>query len=185
MENRIKEIATRIQGLRAMLKIDAAQMAKETGLEEAEYLQAEEGNHDYSFTFLYNCANALGVDITEIITGKSPTLSTYTIERKSCGLPIKRRAGFEYLHKASRFKNRAAQPFYVTAPAQKEDAEITLSSHEGQEFDFILKGSLKVNIDGHIETLSEGDSIYYDGTTPHGMNAVGNTDCEFLAVVIK
>ena len=59
-----------------------------------------------------------------------------------------------------------------------------IATHAGQEFDIILSGSLKVQIGEHIEILNEGDSIYYNSSTPHGMIAVGGKDCVFCAVVL-
>jgi quercetin dioxygenase-like cupin family protein len=75
----------------------------------------------------------------------------------------------------------------VTAPFSEDEQTkaIKYSTHEGQEFDYILKGSLKVDLDGHIEILNEGDSICYNSGHPHGMIATGGSDCRFLAVVIK
>ena len=39
------------------------EMAQQTGLSAEEYLAAEDGKSDFTFTFLYNCAQAFGVDI--------------------------------------------------------------------------------------------------------------------------
>ena len=118
--------------------------------------------------------------------GSSPTLSSFSINKKGDGLPILRRKGFNYLNLAPLFKNKVAEPFVVTAkydPAEHE-RPIKLSTHEGQEFDYILKGKLKVQIDDHVEVIGEGDSIYYNSGTPHGMIACEG-GCEFIAVVIN
>ena len=48
----------------------------------------------------------------------------------------------------------------------------------------MLSGSLKVQIGDHTEILNEGDSIYYNSSTPHGMIAVDGRDCLFVAVVL-
>ncbi len=47
-----------------------------------------------------------------------------------------------------------------------------------------MSGRLKVQVGDHVEYLSEGDSIYYNSSTPHGMIAVDGTDCLFVAVVL-
>ena len=80
-----------------------------------------------------------------------------------------------------------AEPFLVTAPYfdEEQTRPIALSSHNGQEFDFILSGSLKFCHDGHIETLNPGDAVYYNSQRPHGMIAVGGQPCTFLAMVMK
>lgn len=57
--------------------------------------------------------------------------------------------------------------------------------HDGQEFDYILSGSLKVKIDDHEFIMEEGDSVYYDASHKHGMVATNGKPCVFLAVVIR
>ncbi len=187
MENQVLQIAERIKGLRLIMEFTPEEMAKAADVTVEEYLQCEEGKSDFSFTFLYKCAEKFGVDIAEIVTGDVPKLSCYCLTRKGKGMAIKRRKGFFYQHLGYRLKHRKAEPFVVVAPfsIEEQDAPIHLSTHEGQEFDLILKGSLKVEIAGHTEILNEGDSIFYDSNHPHGMIAVGGADCEFLAVVLK
>ena len=84
------------------------------------------------------------------------------------------------------FRDKIAEPYHVRYeydPAQ-QNKPIHLTKHSGQEFDLILSGSLKVQIGEHTEVLHEGDSIYYNSSTPHGMIAVDGADCVFLAVVL-
>lgn len=187
MEMHIAEIAERIRGLREMLDISTQEMAQVTGVTPEEYKACESGDADFSFTFLLKCAERFGVDLVELLTGTDPKLSFYMVTRRGHGLPIERRKGFEYSHLAYLFKGKMAETFLVTAPFSTEDTakNIPYSTHDGQEFDFILKGSLKVDFDGHEEILNEGDAVYYDSGHRHGMVAYGGQDCEFLAVVIK
>lgn len=98
-----------------------------------------------------------------------------------------RRHSFSYQHLAQNFRGRTAEPFYVTAPYIKgsENKPIQLSSHKGQEMDYILSGKLMVNIGGNVDVLEAGDTVYYDSGQPHGMIAVGGEECVFLAVVLK
>ena len=122
-----------------------------------------------------------------MLTGENPHLSGYNLIRKGEGLPIKRNDGFDYYHLASRFRDKLAEPFLVRAPYREAEQSrpIELSSHEGQEFDFVLSGRLRFTFEGHIEELDPGDSVYYDSGRKHGMIATGGEDCTFLAVVIK
>lgn len=169
------------------MDIPVSEMAKVCNTTEEDYIAHENGEIDFSFTFLYNCAKHFGVDITEIITGDKPKLSFYSITRNGEGLPIERRKGFKYQHLAMMIKNRVSEPFLVTAKYDKEaeNSEIQLSFHEGQEFDYIISGKLKVRLESHIEILNEGDCIYYDSGHGHGMIAVDGKDCVFLAVVLE
>lgn len=187
METKIKEIAERIKSLREILEISQEEMAEKTDTPLEEYRQYESGDSDFGFTFLYECAKIFGVDIVELLTGEKPKLSFYTVVRSGKGLPMKRRKGFTYQHLAYRIMDKLAEPFVVTAPYDPEEQNqpIHLSHHEGQEFDYILKGSLKIQLDDHVEVLGEGDSVFYDSGHAHGMIATGGTDCVFLAFVIK
>ncbi len=186
MENRLKEVALRIKALRESVGLSAAEMAAKCDVTEEEFLTLEAGETDFSFTFIHKCAQCCGVDVTDLLAGSSPTLSSFAVTKAGEGLPIVRRQGFRYNNLAPLFKNKVTEPFVVTARWNPEDAAkpIKLGTHEGQEFDFILKGKLKVQIDDHVEILSEGDSIYYNSGEPHGMVA-WEGDCEFLAVVIN
>lgn len=121
METKIIEIAERIKGLREMLDISEEVMAEHTNVSVEEYRDYEKGVKDYSFTFLYACANAFGVDIVELLTGEKPRLSFYTVVRAGKGLPIKRRKSFTYQHLAFRMKDKLAEPFVVNAPYQEEE----------------------------------------------------------------
>jgi len=186
MENQVAQIAARIQGLRTLLDITPEEMAQITGVTLDAYNACESGENDFSFTFLLKCAQKFGVDISELVTGETPRLSFYTVVRKGQGMPIHRRAGFSYHHLGALLKDRRAEPFVVTAPwsAEAELGEVALSTHAGQELDYILSGSLKVVLENHVEVLNAGDSVFYNSGHGHGMVAVGGQDCTFLAVVL-
>ncbi len=187
MQPNIPEVAGRIHALREDLGISAEEMAEATGLTAEEYFAAESGDNDFSFTFLYRCAERLGVDMIELLTGESPHLTGYSVVRAGSGLPIRRRAGFEYLHLAPRFKDKLAEPFFVTAPysAELESAPITMSRHAGQEFNFVVNGRLRFVYEDHAEELAPGDAVFYDSGRRHGMIAIGGEPCTFLAIVLK
>ncbi len=187
METRVMEIAERIRGLREMMDMSVEEVAGAVGITVQEYMECESGQHDFNFTFLYKCADKFGVDIVELLTGENPHLSFYSIVRKGDGLDIKRREGFKYEHLGYRFKSKTAEPFLVTAPyiEEEQDKPIELSTHEGQEFDYILKGTLKAQMENHVEILHAGDSMYYNSGRGHGMIATGGEECVFLAIVLK
>lgn len=186
LETQIIEIANRINGLREMLEITPEKMAEVLDLSPQDYLEYESGNRDFSFSFLYKCADILGIDILELLTGENPRLSCYAVTRKGHGVDISRRKSFIYQYLGHRFKKKYADIFLVTAPYYEEEQHgpIMLSTHEYQEFDYVIKGKLKICVDNKTEVLDEGDCIYYDSKKPHGMIAVGGEECLFLAVVL-
>lgn len=187
MEPSIKEVANRIRSLREDSGITMQEMADATGRSLAEYAAQESGEQDLSFTFLYKCADRLGVDVIELLTGETPHLTGYSLTKDGDGLCIKRRAGFEYLHKAPHFRHKLAEPFLVTAPyiAEEQDAPIHLSYHAGQEIDYVISGRLRFAYEDRIEELGPGDLLMYDSGRGHGMIATGGEPCTFVAIVIK
>ena len=187
LEEKIREMAGRIRALREIVGLSTAEMAEKTDVEEAEYIACEAGRQDLNFAFLYRCAQALGVDVTDIIEGTGPRLSSYTVTRRGEGQKIEQAHGMIYYNLAAAFKNRIAEPLFVCSvyseEAQHHDIELT--THIGQECDIIVSGTLKVQVGEHIEILRAGDSIYYDSATPHGMIATEGADCLFYAIVLN
>ncbi len=187
LEFKIMEMAKRIADLREIVGLSVEEMAHKTGISEEEYLACEAGQRDLNFAFLYRCALALKVDVTDIIEGSSPRLAGYTVTRRGEGQRIEEAHGLRYYNLAASFKNRIAEPLYVVTEYNEEaqNADIELTAHDGQECDIIIKGALKVQIGDHVEILHAGDSIYYDSSVPHGMIAVEGDECTFYAIVLN
>ena len=181
------EIASRIRELREILGFSVSEMAEATELSEKEYEAFESGTADFPFTFIHKCALTFGIDITELLEGKSSArLSSYTVTRKGEGLQTAKEEGITIQDLAPKFKHKIAEPYWVKYEySEKQQNEpIHLTRHSGQEFDLVVSGSLLVQVGTNKEVLHEGDSIYYNSSTPHGMIAVEGRDCLFCAVVL-
>jgi quercetin dioxygenase-like cupin family protein len=57
------------------------------------------------------------------------------------------------------------------------------STHDGEEFIFVLEGKIEVLLGENQEILSPEDSIYYDSTLPHRVRALGDQNARILAVL--
>ena len=187
LDVKIREVAGRIRELREIEGLSVEDMALKTDVSVEEYLECENGQSDLNFAFIYRCALAFNVDVTDIIEGESPKLKSYTVTRKGDGQKIEKAHGMTYYNLAYAFKNRIAEPLYVESiydeDAQSRDIELT--THAGQECDLVISGKLKVQVGDHTAILEAGDSIYYDSSTPHGMIAVGGENCTFYAIVLN
>ena len=187
MDYSLKEVAGRIKDLREAKGYTPEVLAKLTGVSVEEYKVLEQGETDFSFTFIYKCAKACDVEVVDLLEGRSSILTSFTITRKGGGMKILKKKGFVYNNLAPNFKDKLAEPFLVKFPylPEEQDLPIPLSSHTGQEFDVIVKGSLKVQVGNHVDILNEGDSIFYNSQIPHGMIAVSEGGCEFHAIVLN
>ncbi|MBE7081095.1 MAG: cupin domain-containing protein [Clostridiales bacterium] len=185
--NQLSEVATRIKELREIIGYSVNTMAKNTNVTESQYLAYESGKEDIPFSFIHKCALAFGVDMTDLLQGSSAKLSTYTVTRKGQGQETAKEDGIDIANLAPKFKDKLAEPYYVTYEysASQQNKPIHLTTHSGQEFDLVLSGKLKVQVGDHVEILSEGDSIYYNSSLPHGMIAVDGKSCTFVAVVMS
>ncbi len=184
---KIKEMAQRIHELREIEGYSIEDMAKSTGVSIEEYTACENGSKDLNFAFIYRCAAALGVNVTDIIEGYSPNLKSYTVTRSGAGQQIGKAHGMTYHNLAYAFKNRIAEPLFVHSVYNEaaQNADIELTTHAGQECDIVIDGHLMVQVGEHKEVLGPGDSIYYNSDTPHGMIAVNGKDCNFYAIVLR
>ncbi|MBQ9859728.1 MAG: AMP-binding protein [Clostridia bacterium] len=187
LDYKIKEMAGRIRALRELEGLSVEDMAAKTGVTAAEYTACEAGDSDLNFAFIYRCALALNVNVTDIIEGNSPKLTGFTVTRAGGGQKVSQAHGMTYYNLAYAFQNRIAEPLYVRSvydeAAQQRDIELT--THAGQELDLVVEGNLMVQIGEHREVLGPGDSIYFDSDIPHGMIAVGGRDCVFYAIVLN
>ena len=187
LDYKIQEMAARIKELREIQNLTVEQMAKKTDVTVDEYLSCEAGKSDLNFAFIYRCAMALSVNVTDIIEGYSPNLKSYSVTRAGLGQKVAQAHGMTYYNLAYAFQNRIAEPLYVRSVydenAQNNDIELT--THEGQELDIVIEGNLMVQVGEHKEILGPGDTIYFDSDKPHGMIAVNGKDCVFYAIVLN
>ena len=186
MEPNVIEVAERIRSLRESEGYTQEEVAKAIGTSLNEYKEIESGNRDFSLSLLYKCAKKLGVDSMELLNGESPKLTGYALDRKGEIVPTEEHGGFMYRHLASNFRNKLVVPLLVTAPYVGDQKEtMPMSTHEGQEFDYVLEGRLELRYGKHTEILEPGDSVYYDSGREHGLSAPDAGGCKFIAIVIK
>ena len=183
---RLLEIAARIKEMREIKGFSIKEIAEKTEVSKEQYLSYESGKVDIPFSFIHKCAIAFEVELTALLEGHTAKLSRYTITRKGQGLETAKEEGIDIKNLAYKFRNKIAQPYWVRYEYSQEQQNkpLSLATHSGQEFDLVLQGKLKVQIGEHTEILNEGDSIYYDSSTPHGMIAIDGEDCVFCAVVL-
>ncbi len=187
MDFKIREVARRIRELREISGFTVEEMAQRTGLSVEEYIQCEDGNRNLSVAFLYRCTLSFGVDMGDLLEGRSPKLRSYDLTRKGEGQRIEEAHHMIGYNLAADFRNRIALPLYMEMKYRPgaEYEDIQLTSHEGQECDIVIRGHMKIQIGGRTEILHPGDTIYYDSSTPHGMIAVDGEDCAFYAIVLS
>ena len=183
---KLQEMAARIREMREIIGYTTGQMAEKAGVPLEEYERVEAAQHDPTFNFLHQCAIVFGVDINSLLEGHSAHLSGYEVTRAGQGPVTAAETHMTIRNQAAMFKNRLGTPYWVTYTFDQKLLEqpIATTTHAGHEFDIVLKGSMKIRVGDHVETLAEGDSIYYKSSTPHGMIAATPAGVTFLAMVM-
>ena len=187
MDLKLREVAGRIRELREISGFSVEEMAERTNLSVEEYKQCEAGSRNLSIAFLYRCTLSFGVDMGDLLEGRSPKLRSYALTRKGDGQRIEEAHHIIGYNLAADFRNRIGLPLYMELKYRDgaEYQDIELVTHEGQECDIVIRGRMKIQIGSRSEILNPGDCIYYDSSTPHGMIAVDGEDCAFYAFVLS
>ena len=186
MDLKISEIAERIREMREISGFTVEEMAQKTDTKPEEYVAYESGERDFPFTFIHKCALAFDLELTNLLEGRSAKLNTYVVTRGGKGQTTVDEDGITIVNLAARFRKKIAEPYWVRYEYKQteQDRPIHLTTHKGQEFDYIVSGHLKVQVGEHTEILGPGDSIYYHSHQPHGMIAIDGEDCVFLAIIL-
>jgi transcriptional regulator with XRE-family HTH domain len=180
-------VGERIKKVREAAGVSLQDLADRTGFSSALVNQIE--NHLVSppLGALGKIAHALGVKIGDLWGEKAK--EPYTIVRKGDRRQVSRFAskegvayGYSYESLGFGKKDRRMEPFLIRLePPTVKDPKP--SAHEGEEFLFVLSGTMEVHLEGHTDVLEPGDSILYDASVPHRVTCHGGEPAEVLAVI--
>ena len=183
MKEDVKEISARVRVLREIEEISAEALAAELGFDPVEYNAWESCEKEFPVGVLVEIAARFKVDLSELISGAASKLKTFCVTRAGQAPEVSRRPMYRYWNLAYNFHRKKAEPFIVEASSETENKPINLSTHPGQEFNYVLEGRLLISISGHEIELNPGDCVYYDSSEPHGMKALGGKTARFIAIV--
>lgn len=183
-----KIVGAKIRTLRESRRISLEELAQRSGLA-VEQVERIENNIDLpSLAPLIKIARVLGVRLGTFLDDQDETGPSVCRHNEAgdtisfSNNAIQSRKHMEY-HSLSRAKaDRHMEPFIIDVAAT-EDTDFVLSSHEGEEFIYVLQGSVEILYGKNSYQLSEGDSIYYDSIVSHHVHAAGNEPARILGVI--
>jgi transcriptional regulator with XRE-family HTH domain len=179
----------KIKTLRESLRLSVDELAQRCECDAAMIEGLEAGDIAPSLAPLIKITRALGVRLGTLLdddTEVGPVVTrrdeaNHVARVKS--LETRSDAGeLDFFSLAAGKTARHMEPFIITVnpPASEEHA---LSSHEGEEFIYVLSGRIEAEYGKDTYTLGVGDSIYYDSIVPHEVRAHGQAPAQILAVV--
>lgn len=188
-EEREVKVGEKIKEMREDMALSLEELSQRTGISTAMLSQIE--NHMVSppLGTLIKIAHGLEVDAGAFFRSESEG-QPFSLVRHSERKRISRVAskegvnyGYEYESLGYDFAGRRMEPFFITlTPSPFEDKG--LSTHDGEEFIFVLEGRMDLVLGDHQDVLEPGDSIYYKSTLPHRVGAHGDQEAKILAVLI-
>jgi quercetin dioxygenase-like cupin family protein len=184
MQEKIKEIADRVRELRELSEVPVKEMAESLQVSNETYLKYESGIEDIPASMLFEIAHILHIDMATLLTGEEPRMNIFTVTRDGKGVSVERRKQYGYQNLSEKFIHKKAEFFIVSVEPKPQETKPETNSHLGQEFNYVLRGTLKVYIHNNEIVLREGDSIYFDSNYEHAMEALGGEPAKFLAVIM-
>lgn len=183
-----KFVGEKIKSLRQTKDISVTELAERSGLAE-EQIKRIENNVDLpSLAPLIKIARALGVrlgtfldDQTEqgaVICRKEETEDTISFSNNAMDL----RTHMRYHSLAKSKSDRHMEPFIVDVEPT-EEINFSLSSHEGEEFIYVMEGAIEVCHGKQCHIIQAGDSVFYDSIVPHHVHGYQGQAAKILAVI--
>ena len=182
-------LGNKIRQIREIQKMSVEELANNSNTSTELVEQLENGALVPSLTPLMQIARALGVRLGTFLDDAAHNGPVVTkdgasknVVRFSGNCDTCEKSTLDFFSLATDKADRHMEPFIIDVhPPKSGDAK--QSSHEGEEFIYVLNGQIEILYGKDSFKLSTGDSIYYDSIVPHHVHAVGSEDAKILAVV--
>lgn len=187
MDRTIK-IGEKIRGLRESRKLSIEEVAERSSLSVEQVKAIEESDTLPSLAPLMKIARVLGVRLGTFLDDNQelgPVVCRSNEREESISFSNndpKRSKHMEYFSLSKSKANRQMDPFIIDI-FPSDNSDIVCSSHEGEEFIYVIEGQLEVNYGKETFVLNPGDSIYYDSIVAHHVHGADNQSAKILAVV--
>ncbi|QGY43574.1 cupin domain-containing protein [Maribellus comscasis] len=186
--NSKNKIGKKIKAFREFRQVSREDLALKANLDPKQLEYIEEKGTVPSLGHLIKITRALGVRIGTFLDDLDhvgPVVVRAGEEKSTLSFSTKDKKTREHLNFYSLAPDKTGrhmEPFMVEIePANESDYK--LSSHEGEEFIYVLEGAIEINYGKNIYRLNKGDSIYLDSIVAHNVHAAGEKAAKIMAVI--
>ena len=179
-------VGERVKAVREKRGLTLQDISQRTDIDVSLLEEIESGAVAPPLGVVIKLAKALEMKMGYFISGEENR--PYTIVRRGDRKVISRydskkgeHYGYEYESLAPHKIDRHMEPFMVTLEPTGTEEE--RSTHDGQEFIYVLQGNMEVRYGEEIHILEPGDAVYYDSTVPHLVKCHGHKKTKILAVL--
>ena len=179
-------IGQRLSNFRRARGMTLAEIANLCGVSEATMSRIETGQTEISANHLFILARELGADISEFFSDRTSPLGI--------GMRCVTRQGEAEQHTLARYmsevlgaeiSNKVMHPAINHITAETLEEVGGMSSHPGEEFLYVLDGTVAVHSELYVPlVLNKGDSLYFEGSMKHGYLKTGDKTAIILVVVV-
>ena len=128
---------------------------------------------------LVKIAGALNTNIAALMT-EGDRLDCVLIPAGRWKKPVPTESGYAVLPLAVEFKEKKMQPFIFTT--RREDLSDKANSHLGEEFIFVLEGSMEFKVGDVTYKMGPRDSIFFDSLREHYISRVFSEQVVYLNI---
>ncbi len=182
-------VGEKVKRLREGAGLSIEQLAERAGLEPHELERIEREMISPALGVLTKVCDGLGVRLGRFFDmGPRKYYALVRSSDEKVGTRVASKSGadygYEYTSLGFEKRERVMEPFLITINPPSDSSEMEKpSTHDGEEFVYVLEGELEIQLEDEHFLLKPGDSIYYDASVPHRVLHRGQGPARVLAVI--
>jgi transcriptional regulator with XRE-family HTH domain len=175
----LSHIGRRLEALRRAQGLTLEQLAGDSGLSTGYLSQIENGSAVPSLTALQLIAAELGVDVADFFPDERHRGTRLIRARERHVFRIDPGSGEEYVVLAGQVRDRAFSALYARHLPGRGGSERPFR-HLGEEFGLVLRGTLRLTVDGDTYDVGPGEWIHYSSHPTHSAHVMSEEPVEAL-----
>lgn len=182
-------LGKQIKDMRLKLGLTLQNVSDRTGLSKPLLSQIENDVTLPPIATLLKISRALGKHIGDFFQQDIPAQRRIAVVRQEDRKETMRRLheeaeriGYRYESLAYPMREKRMEPFVVEIEP-REEGDIPVYQHAGEEFLFVLEGEMEFRGDDQVIVLRAGDSLYFDSKIPHALRGLKGKRVRVLAVI--
>ena len=183
-----KNLGSKIKQIRTSRQVSLEELAERANLEVSLIKKIEDEKVVPSLAPLIKIARSLGVRLGTFLDDADhfgPAVVRAGGQEQGIRFTTQGNGARQHLNFFSLAFDKAGrnmEPFIVDIEPS-EQSDYMLSSHEGEEFIYVLDGQVEINYGKDVYLLNPGDSIYMDSIVSHNVHAANKQTAKILAVI--
>lgn len=183
-QDRSRQIGQRLKEIRRTLDLTLAVVSQRTGVSISSLSKIENDQISPSFDIMKRICDGLDVSIEDFVRpGKKNVVSgRKALTREGQG-DYFTSGQYDYRAHANEISNKSMVPLELQVRARKVSEFDHWSQHRGEEFVYVLSGTLEIHTEHYAPfRLEKGESAYFDSSMRHVYLSVSKADARVLSV---